>query len=104
MVLIVVRHAKAEEKSDFAKRSDNDWLRPLTEDGRTRMKKVANRLAQLMPRLDHLVASPLVRAQQTAEILQEKFNIGTVEIEKSLAPGGQNSDILKFLRTRITNA
>ena len=82
MQLILWRHADAEDGAD-------DLARKLTAKGRKQAEQVA---AWLVERLDefHVVASPAVRAQQTAEALGQK--ITTV---RSLAPGASVSEILK---------
>ena len=82
MQLILWRHADAEDGAD-------DLARKLTAKGRKQAEQVA---AWLLKRLDtfEVVASPAVRAQQTAEALGKK--ITTV---KSLAPGASVSAILK---------
>src|SRR5687767_12878088 len=82
MQLILWRHADAEDGYD-------DLARKLTAKGHKQAEQVA---AWLLERLDKLevVASPAVRAQQTAEALGKK--ITTV---KSLAPGASVNAILK---------
>jgi len=94
VVLVVVRHAKAEEKSEFF---GQDRLRPLTEEGRQRMRKNAARLRQLISELDCLVASPLVRAQQTAEIIKEEFGLDKIETTELLSPGLNPAELAKYL-------
>ena len=69
MKLILVRHAIAEDRAVWAKRSDDDGLRPLTADGRDKMKRVVRGLVTLEPQVELLATSPLVRARETAEIL-----------------------------------
>jgi len=82
MELILWRHADAEDGAP-------DLERKLTAKGRKQAEQVA---AWLLKRLDdfEVVASPAVRAQQTAEALGKK--ITTV---KQLAPGASVSAILK---------
>ncbi len=97
MELVVVRHAKAEEKSDF---TGNDRLRPLVDEGREKMRDVAEALHTLIPQIDHLVASPLVRAQQTAEIIKEEYKIEEIETTETLSPAADRNEFLKFLKTK----
>ena len=82
MELILWRHADAEDGAP-------DLERKLTAKGRKQAEQVAS---WLLKRLDdfQVVASPAVRAQQTAEALGRK--ITTV---KQLAPGASVSAILK---------
>ena len=64
--LYLVRHAVAEEPSD---EWPDDAKRPLTHEGRARMRQVVAGLRELDPDIDVVLTSPLVRAVQTAEIL-----------------------------------
>jgi phosphohistidine phosphatase len=70
MRLLLVRHAKAFER-DPAKWQD-DLLRPLTADGREEFAACAKRLRRIQESVDCILASPAVRAWQTAEILTER--------------------------------
>ena len=82
MDLILWRHAEAEEGGP-------DLSRALTSKGRKQAARVAVWLQQRLPAKFALLASPAVRAQQTAEALGAK--IKTVE---RLAPGAGVPDIL----------
>lgn len=69
MKLYFVRHATASSKAAW---SEDDGLRPLTRAGRQRFSAAASSLIEagaLHP--DLIVTSPLVRAEQTAELLAE---------------------------------
>lgn len=63
--ILLVRHAIAEDLSS----SGRDFDRALTPEGRERMERAARGLAALDVKPTALLASPLVRARQTAEIL-----------------------------------
>jgi phosphohistidine phosphatase len=83
-----IRHGIAGERTDFA----NDAERPLTETGCQKTRKVAQRLQQIGVQFDLILTSPLVRARQTAEILQEaKLSQEIVEFSP-LAPAGNLQD------------
>ena len=69
MKLLLVRHAIAEEAEAFIAAGGTDAQRPLTEAGRKKMRKGANRLRALLGRIDVLAYSPLLRARETAEII-----------------------------------
>lgn len=69
--ILLVRHGIAE---DFPS-SGRDFDRALTDEGRRRMARAARGLATLDLRPTALLASPLVRAQQTAAILGREFEI-----------------------------
>jgi phosphohistidine phosphatase len=65
MNLLLIRHAMAAEPSLFAFSTADDDTRPLTDD----MREAAAGLRRLVPRIDVLAASPLVRVGETAEIV-----------------------------------
>lgn len=73
MRLLVVRHAAAEDKDAFARTGESDDLRPLTTEGRRAMRDVVRGLRTVVPEIDVLATSPLVRAVQTAEIVGEMY-------------------------------
>lgn len=93
--LYIVRHGLAGEHGSYA----DDTQRPLTEEGQQKTRQVAQRLKVLDIRFDCILTSPLVRAQQTAEILQ-KVGLGKqLETSAALAPGGNLDDWLTWLET-----
>lgn len=62
--IILVRHAKALELSEF---SGMDFDRPLSERGESSLKFVARYLRLIGVKPDKIVASPAIRTKQTAE-------------------------------------
>lgn len=82
--LYLIRHGLAGERGTYA----NDDERPLTDTGIKRTRQVAKRLKQLGLQFDVLLSSPLVRARQTAELLQAAGLARAVTITTTLAPGG----------------
>lgn len=81
--IYIVRHAIAEDVSH----SGRDEDRALTTEGRKKMKRAARGLATLGVAPAALLASPLVRAQQTAEIVAETLPRLAIETCDLLAPG-----------------
>lgn len=81
MKLLVVRHATAADKEEFARAGKGDDARPLTPDGHEEMRKVARGLHVVVPEIDTLATSPLTRAVQTAEILGEVYGRKPVTAE-----------------------
>ena len=71
MKLLLVRHAIAEDAEAFA--GGSDAQRPLTEVGRKKMRKGANRLRSQLRQIDVLACSPLVRARETADIIARAY-------------------------------
>jgi len=85
--LLVVRHAIAEDREDFARTRDDDAQRPLTPEGRHKMERGALGLVELIPELDLLASSPFKRAADTAEILAKTYGGMRVERVPELCPG-----------------
>ena len=83
MDLIVWRHAEAEDGVP-------DLERRLTAKGRKQAERVAQWLLQWLPARFVLVASPAVRAQQTAEALGVP-----IKTDRALAPGANPAAIVK---------
>jgi phosphohistidine phosphatase len=91
--LYFIRHGIAAERGTY----DNDDERPLTEKGQLRTKAVALRLLELGCRVELLLTSPLVRAQQTTHILLEAGIAPTHETVDTLAPSGKLADWVPWL-------
>ncbi|MBR2392264.1 MAG: histidine phosphatase family protein [Elusimicrobiaceae bacterium] len=70
--LIIVRHAHA--LPGYVARVNTDAERPLSEEGFEKARYTATQLAQQNIQPDLIVASPLLRARQTAEVLAQAFN------------------------------
>lgn len=100
MKLLIIRHAIAEESEDFARTGKDDRLRPLTDEGRKKMKQAAKGLKGLVPEIDLLATSPLTRAAQTAAILDSVYG-GLDEVEiAELTPEATPTELLRWLRQR----
>ena len=100
MNLLVVRHAIAEDKERFAATGRSDDQRPLTEEGREKMRRVADGLKQVTRRAHHLASSPLVRARETAEIIAPALRAQRIELVEALRPDQPYEELLKWLRGR----
>ena len=97
MKVLVVRHATAEDKEEFARTGKSDDLRPLTPAGKREMREVTRGLREIVPGIDILATSPLVRAVQTAEILGDSYERKLVSIE-SLRPEARYEDFAIWAR------
>lgn len=82
MELYLIRHGIAVERGVYAQDCD----RPLTDRGRHRTHRVAQRLDQLGLHFDLILTSPFLRASQTAEILYETELGDTLESSALLEP------------------
>ncbi len=100
MQLVLIRHARAEERG-LLKR---DRTRALTVDGRRRMRKAARGLHELIPGISQIATSPLARARQTAEIVATVCHCPEVVPLPGLAPGGTGHAVLAWLRAQPADA
>lgn len=97
MDVIFVRHAIAEDRDVFARTGAADELRPLTPPGREKMQRAAAGLRSLVPQIDLLATSPLVRAVETAQIVAQAYDgLEPVEVPE-LAPEADPQDLLRWL-------
>jgi phosphohistidine phosphatase len=97
MQLLIIRHGIAEDAEKFAASGEDDSRRPLTKSGKRKMKEVAAGLLEFVESIDVIAASPLVRAQQTAEIVAEAYDDMTVDTVEALSPGSDPSDLIDWL-------
>jgi phosphohistidine phosphatase len=100
MQLIVIRHAIAEDRDEFAESGKPDTERPLTKHGRKVMARVAKGLRREVKSIDVLAASPLVRAQQTAAIVAKEYGALYVETVRALEPERAPGEFATWLRTQ----
>jgi phosphohistidine phosphatase len=93
MDLYIVRHAIAVERGSPAFPWDDD--RPLTPEGMHKFRLVARGLARLDVQVERILASPLIRAQQTAKILRDALS-PDLDIDNTphLKPGAGYADSL----------
>lgn len=92
----LIRHGIAYDRSEYP----TDAERPLTAKGKKKTKKVAQRLQEIGLHFDQVLTSPLIRAHQTAEILQQVGLSDTVQVFPPLAPAGKIQDWLSTLETQ----
>lgn len=98
MQVLFIRHAPAGKRSKHAAEGGHDAERPLTSEGRRKMKKAARGLARLMRPPDIIATSPLARARQTARIICDAFGGPRLVELSELAPGSAPKDLLDRLR------
>ena len=101
MDIYFLRHGEA-GKSGGGRGGDAE--RPLTEEGVARMEREAALIATLRLGLDLIITSPLVRAQQTAEIVARELRLlDTLAIDDRLAPGFGPNELRALLREHRAN-
>ena len=99
MKLFLVRHAIAEDLSD----QDDDSLRPLTDKGREKMRRIAQALEELGVMPDLIVSSPYVRASQTASILAKELKYKEeLAYSDFLVPMGEPNDMIGEINEKFS--
>lgn len=91
--IYVVRHGPAEDTATSGK----DFDRVLTPSGRERVRDVAGVLGKSDEAPKVILASPLVRALQTAEVIAAELAITQVETTRDLAPAGDSASLFRSL-------
>ena len=95
MRIILFRHGPAGTRD--AARWPDDELRPLTSRGETRTFAAASGLARLEPQIDVILTSPLLRATQSARVLERALGDASIETLDALRPGGSYREIIQAL-------
>jgi phosphohistidine phosphatase len=98
MDLYIIRHAEAEALGENGIQNDED--RPLTDAGHSHCAKLAVALQRQGIKLEQIITSPLLRAQQTAEDLLKKLSSSPPQLQTCdhLAPGGKRRKLTRYLR------
>lgn len=97
MELLLFRHGLAAEPD--AELFPDDSHRPLTPEGRKRTREVCRALRAMKLKFDLVLASPFVRAKQTADIVAEVFGIQQhLHLSSNLAPGFNPRSLVTELR------
>lgn len=94
MRVLFVRHAVALEREEFL---EDDMLRPLSAEGKTKAAKVFGVYKQLFPKPDLIVSSEAVRAKETAELLSAAFEHTKTLITPLLNPGADFNAFKKLI-------
>jgi phosphohistidine phosphatase len=100
MILLIIRHGIAEDRDEFAASGKPDDLRPLTSEGRTKMKHAAEGLKEIASEISILASSPLVRAHETAEIVARAYDIEVRATTETLRPEAPLEKFLEWLTDR----
>jgi len=69
--VLLLRHGIAEKKGDKP-----DEKRRLTKKGNREMSRIAEGLARLLPKVDAIYSSPLIRAIETAAWVADAYDLG----------------------------
>jgi len=104
MQLVIIRHAIAVEPEEAAKEKLSEAERPLTKEGRKKMRAAATGLTRAIDRIDLLASSPLVRARETAEIVADAYGGMKVATIDELKPGKPVKLVLQWLQGQPADA
>jgi phosphohistidine phosphatase len=99
MQLILIRHAPAGDRVEWARNGLPDEDRPLTKEGCTKMRRAVRGLRRVLESPERLFSSPLLRARETAELLLERYPDLRVETTPELQPDADPTDTLAWLKT-----
>ena len=95
MILYVLRHAIARERTDW-KGADAD--RPLTEKGRKKMKEAAEGMRRLGVEFNWILTSPYRRAYDTAHIVAKTYRAQKrLKLSRSLTPDADPKSLIRRL-------
>lgn len=92
MHLYLIRHGIAAPPEEY----ETDEERPLTKEGASKTRKVAQRLYKIEIQFDLILTSPLLRAAQTAQILQTAGLSSKIAESAALAPSGDIENWLEW--------
>ncbi|MER3416880.1 MAG: phosphohistidine phosphatase SixA [Gemmataceae bacterium] len=99
MLVYLIRHAEAVSAQELP---GDDAARSLTAEGKEQARRAGYWLRRLGIALDAVYTSPLLRAQQTAEVLYQALAASADRVPivecPALAPGGKPKQVAKFLR------
>jgi phosphohistidine phosphatase len=98
MNLFFLRHAIAADPGALAA---SDAERPLTPEGRKKMKNIARGMKALELSFNLILSSPYVRARETAEIVAKELGLERVlEFSPQLAVGGDSAALIAGIAER----
>jgi phosphohistidine phosphatase len=92
--LFILRHGLAVEPGTAGYAKDAD--RPLTAEGKAKLREIAAAMEKLGLDFDIILSSPYKRARQTAEIVAEELE-KKVQFSETLTPQGQVKTLIDFL-------
>jgi phosphohistidine phosphatase len=97
MNLYLLRHGAAAKRG--APGYVNDADRPLTDEGREKLRAAARAVKAMKLKFDRILSSPCQRARQTAEIIADSLHLaGRIEFSDHLAPDGKIDALIQQLQ------
>lgn len=101
MIVYFLRHGLAGDRETW---QGDDRERPLTKKGEKNTAESAKTFGRLIPDLDAIITSPLVRADQTAKITAEEFGLSESLIQDDRLSPGFNPQKLKEILSSYPEA
>jgi phosphohistidine phosphatase len=100
MELYILRHAIAETATEAGVSQDAE--RPLSREGRDKMKRIAEAMRAMGVEVDLILSSPYLRARDTALIAHDGLGLsGCLQFTPALASGQKPDFILAELKERF---
>lgn len=90
MKLFIARHGEASFDAD------SDFSRPLTARGKEQTRALVNQNSSILGEVKHIWASPLLRAQQTAQVYREALTLD-VQTQPFITPDSSPKQVLRQL-------
>lgn len=99
MNLYILRHGLAGQPGAHGMAKDAD--RPLTAEGKQKLRKIAAAMKALDLSFDLILSSPYARARETADIVAAAFNARKeLECSDTLTPSGSPRELIRLLNHR----
>jgi phosphohistidine phosphatase len=100
MELYILRHAIALSCSEAGVQQDSE--RPLSAEGKEKMKKIASAMWLVGVEVDLVLSSPYVRARETALMAHEGLGLkDRLEFSDALASGAETKGVLEELKRQF---
>lgn len=97
--VVLIRHGIAEQRRTDGRRRKPDAQRELTRGGRRKMRRAAKGLVRLVPKLDAMATSTLVRAIETGEIIADRYESPPRPVRLAgLSPRKPSGPAMEWLR------
>ncbi|PWU17347.1 MAG: phosphohistidine phosphatase [Bdellovibrio sp.] len=104
MKLVLFRHGLAMEREEAMEKRIDDSMRPLTDKGRERSRRMGKVVLEIAEEFDVLVSSPLLRAKQTAAVLREVIPFPQSMECAELVPGSPPEAFARWLSSAVPRA
>ena len=95
--LYILRHAIAVQRGSGGFTKDSD--RPLTPEGREKLRRAARAMTKLELEIDLVLTSPFVRSRQTAELVADVLHLREkLQCSEHLTPQGKYDGLINHLK------